>query len=105
MKNLMLLNGDRDIRFLEGQQEAEAFLKKEFIRMHSSTICKVEFFRHVISLAINGKLRTAGKGLLVSIDRLLESRMARVIAFVAAVAGVISIPIAAYQVNLWFHGA
>jgi hypothetical protein len=32
MKNLMLLNGDRDIRFLEGQQEAEAFLKKEFIR-------------------------------------------------------------------------
>ncbi len=105
MKNLMLLNGDRDIRFLEGQQEAEAFLKKEFIRMHSSTICKVEFFRHVISLAINGKLRTAGKGLLVRIDRLLESRAARVIAFVAALAGIISIPIAAYQVNLWFHGA
>jgi hypothetical protein len=105
MKNLMLLNGDRDIRFLEGQQEAEAFLKKEFIRMHSSTICKVEFFRHVISLAINGKLRTAGKGLLVRIDRLLESRAARVIAFVAALAGVVSLPIAAYQVNLWFHGA
>jgi len=86
MKNLMLLNGDRDIRFLEGQQEAEAFMKKEFIQMHSSTICKIEFFRQVISRAINGKLRTAGKGFLVRIDRLLESRAARVIAFVAAVA-------------------
>ena len=29
MKNLMLLNGGLDIRFLEGAQEAEAFLKKE----------------------------------------------------------------------------
>jgi hypothetical protein len=105
MLNLMLLNGDRDKRFLEGQQEAEAFLKKEFIRMHSSTICKVEFFRSVINSALNGKLRTAGKGLLVRIDRLLESRPARVIAFVAALASIISVPIAAYQVNLWFHAA
>jgi hypothetical protein len=48
MKTLMLLNGEIDRRFLEGSQEAEAFLKKDFIRMHSSTICKVEFFRHVI---------------------------------------------------------
>jgi hypothetical protein len=104
MKNLMLLNGGRDIRFLEGQQEAEAFTKKEFIRMHSSTICKVEFFRHVIGRAINGKLHTAGKGVLFRIDRLLESRVARVIAFVAALSGVISLPIAAYQINLWLHG-
>ena len=105
MKNLMLLNGELDVRFLEGAKEAEAFLKKEFIRMHSSTISKVEFFRHVISLAIKGKLRTAGKGILVRIDRLLEGRTARVIAFVAAVAGLISIPIAAYQVHLWSNGA
>jgi hypothetical protein len=105
MKNLMLLNGERDIRFLEGQQEAEAFVKKEFIRMHSSTICKVEFFRQIIGLAMNGKLHTAGKGLLVIVDRLLESRAARVVAFVAALTSIISLPIAMYQVNLWFHGA
>ena len=101
MKNLMLLNGEIDRRFLEGHQEAEAFVKKEFIRMHSSTICKVEFFRHVISLAIEGKLRTAGTGFFVRIDRLLEGRAARVIAFVSAIAGVI---IAVYQVILWIHG-
>lgn len=104
MKTLMLLNGEIDRRFLEGSQEAEAFVKKDFIRMHSSTICKVEFFRHVISLAIKGKLRTAGKDILVRIDRLLEGRVARTIAFVAAVAGVFSLPIAVYQVILWFHG-
>src|SRR5260370_40452043 len=64
MKNLMLLNGDRDIRFLQGQQEAEAFMKKEVMRMDRLTICKVEFFPHVISLPINWKICTAGKGLL-----------------------------------------
>jgi hypothetical protein len=105
MKNLMLLNGELDVRFLEGAKEAEAFLKKEFIRMNNSTISKVEFFRHVISLAIKGKLRTAGRGFLVRIDRLLESRAARVIVFLAAVAAIISVPIAVYQVILWTHGA
>lgn len=48
MLNLMLVNGERDLRFLEGSEEAEAFKRREFIRMHSSTIAKVEFFRHVI---------------------------------------------------------
>ena len=36
---------------LTGEQEAEAFKKKDFIRMHASTLAKVEFFRHVIILA------------------------------------------------------
>ncbi len=97
----MLLNGELDKRFLEGKQEAEAFLKKEFIRMNSSTICKVEFFRYVINLAIKGKLHTAGKGIQFRIDRLLDSRLARVITFLAAA---ISTPIAVYQCYLWVHG-
>jgi hypothetical protein len=104
MKNLMLLNGELEMRFLEGSQEAEAFLKKEFIRMHSSTICKVEFFRFVISLAIKGKLRTAGRGLSVRIDRLLESRSSRVATFVAALIGLLGLPVTVYQVFLWMRG-
>jgi hypothetical protein len=87
MKNLMLLNGDLDTRFLEGAQEAEAFKSMEFIRMHSSTISKVEFFRYVIVQALRGKLRTAGNQLVNRIDRLLDSRSHRVFAFVALVAG------------------
>jgi len=31
MKNLMLLNGELDVRFLDGAKEAEAFIKKEWL--------------------------------------------------------------------------
>ena len=104
MKSLMLLNGPLDVRFLDGAAEAEAFLKKDFIRMNSSTISKVEFFRHAISLAIKGKLRTAGVGLVFRIDRLLSSQAARVIAFLAAVLGIVTVPVAVYQAVLWLRG-
>lgn len=81
MLQLMLLNGQRDPRFLTGGEEAEAFRAKEFIRMHSSTISKVEFFKYVIELAQQGRLKTAGKGIVVKLDRLLDSRAHRVAAF------------------------
>ncbi len=98
MKNLVLLNGALPPTFLDGAQEAAAFKAKEFIRMHSSTICKVEFFRHVIVLAERGKLRTASKGWGVRIDRLLESRTAKIAALAAAVIGVL---VGIYQAYLW----
>jgi hypothetical protein len=87
MLNLMLLNGQRDVRFLEGSEEAEAFKRREFIRMHSSTIAKVEFFRHIIVLAEKGRLRVASSGVFIAVDRLLESRWARVSALAASVMG------------------
>lgn len=80
MLSLMLLNGERDPRFLTGKEESEAFQAKDFIRMHSSTISKVEFFRYAIMLALKGRLKTAGMGVLVRIDRLLESRWTRLAA-------------------------
>jgi hypothetical protein len=89
MLNLMLQNGQRDARFLVGAEEAEAFKTKDFIRMHSSTISKVEFFRHAIVLAGRGKLRTAGRSLPVRVDRLLESRSARLAAFGVMVASLL----------------
>ncbi len=49
-------------RILDGAQECAAFKVKDFIRMHASTIRKVEFLHHAIHLAGAGKLRTAGKG-------------------------------------------
>lgn len=81
MLNLMLQNGERDPRFLAGGEEAEAFKNKEFIRMHSSTIAKVEFFRHVIVKTLDGKLKTAESTFIYRIDRLLDGRLARVAAF------------------------
>jgi hypothetical protein len=94
MKNLMLLNGELDTRFLEGGQEAEAFKRLEFIRMNASTISKVEFFRYMIVLAQRGKLRTTSNQVGYRIDRLLDSRWSRV----AALTGTgIALSTAAYK--------
>lgn len=94
MLNLMLQNGQRDHRFLEGRDEAEAFKSKDFLRMHSSTISKVEFFRYAIMLAQQGKLKTAERTLRIRIDRLLESQLARLAAFITTAVTIIGLLIA-----------
>lgn len=84
MKSLMLLQGDLSKQFMEGAEESEAFKAGDYIRMNASTISKVQFFKHVIEQTLRGKLRTAGRSLFNKIDRLLESRSARVMALTAA---------------------
>lgn len=99
MINLAQQNGTLPQGFLTGEQEAEAFKNKHFIRMHASTLAKVDFFRHVIVLAQQGRLRTATKNWGVRVDRLLEGRTAKVIALAAGVVGAM---VAVYQAVLWF---
>lgn len=99
MLRLMELNGRRDPRFLSGAEEAAAFQRQEFIRMNSSTISKVEFFRFVLSQASKGKLRTAGRSLPVKFDRLMESRLSRVAIFLS---GLIGIPAGLLSLVLYF---
>ena len=101
MKSLVLLNGSLPPTFLDGAQESAAFKAKDFIRMHASTIFKVEFFRHAIILAGRGKLRTSGKSWGVWIDWLLESRGAKIAALLAVIVGVL---VGAYQAYLWAKG-
>jgi hypothetical protein len=101
MKTLMLLNGQVDPRFLTGAEEADAFKRRDFIRMNSSTISKVEFFRQVINLALRGKLRTAGRGFGARVDRLLESRGSRVAALVWTAT---SITVGVVKLAMWLHG-
>jgi hypothetical protein len=94
MKNLMLLNGPIDRRFLSGEDEAAAFKNQEFIRMNTSTISKVEFFWWVIEQARRGKLHTAGNRLINRVDRLLESRWSRLGALIGTA---IALATAAYK--------
>ena len=105
MINLAQQNGSLPQGFLTGEQEAEAFKNKDFIRMHASTLAKVDFFRHVIVLAQQGRLRTATKNWGVRIDRLLESKTAKIIALAAGVAGVVGAIVAIYHIVLWLKGA
>jgi hypothetical protein len=90
LPNLMLLQGELPKGFLRGKEESECFTKREFIRMNESTSTKVHFFRHVIDLALRGKLKTAGQSLANRIDKLLESRTSRVLALTGTVLGLLS---------------
>ena len=90
LTNLILLQGPMLKGFLEGSDESECFRKREFIRMNESTNSKVHFFRNVIDLSLKGKLKTVGTSLVNRIDKLLESRIARVAAFTGTVLGLIS---------------
>lgn len=102
MMNLALQNGPLPQGFLTGEQEAAAFKNKDFIRMHASTLAKVDFFRHIILLAQQGRLRTATSSWGVRVDRLLEGRNAKVIALGAGVVGAL---VAIYQAWLWLKGS
>jgi hypothetical protein len=106
MINLARQNGDLPQGFLTGEQEADAFKHKDFIRMHASTLAKVDFFCHVIVLAQKGKLRTASKTWGVRVDRLLESSSAKVVALLVAIIGtpatIIGAIIGIYKAILWF---
>lgn len=98
MLSLMELNGERVQGFLSGEEESEAFKAKDFIRMNTSTIAKVGFFSFVITAAAKGKLKTASHGFLNFVDRLLESRNARVVAACSTIIGLIA---SAIQLVLW----
>jgi hypothetical protein len=101
MMNLVKMNGTVPQGFLTGEQEAEAFKRQDFIRMHASTLAKVNFFRHVIVLAQRGRLKTASRSWGVRVDRLLESRSAKLAALIAAILGVIGVSL--YQLFAWLH--
>lgn len=98
MLSLMELNGTKVQGFLSGKEESEAFKAKDFIRMNTSTIAKVGFFSFVITQAVKGKLKTAGHGFLNFIDRLLESRKARLIAGISACVGLL---VGLIQLVIW----
>lgn len=81
MINLIRLQGEMPMHFLTGEQESACFANQDFIRMHLSTISKVHFFGYAIRQILKGKLKTASKDIANRIDRLLDSRIARLVAF------------------------
>ena len=72
-----------------GDEESACFGRMEFVAMNASTISKVQFFAYAITLAVKGKLKTVGKSYILFVDRLLENRYARLLAFTASMCGFI----------------
>jgi hypothetical protein len=81
MPNLIHMQGEMPKDYLTGEQESKCFANQDYIRMHLSTIGKVQFFAYAIRQMIAGKLKTSAKGIGVMIDRLLDSRANRVTVF------------------------
>ena len=100
MKSLMEMNGGIHRHFLDGQEEVAAFQNNEFIRMHNSTLAKVGFFYIVIKNLILGKLITASKGYGAALDRIFESRIAKMTGLFGTA---ITIGVGLWQSFLWMH--
>ena len=61
MERLLEQNGIKAKDYLTGQQEAEAFVKQDYIKLHMSTLRKVDVFANILNRAINNTLKTNSK--------------------------------------------
>jgi len=102
LKSLMELNGGVHRHFLTGEEEVKAFQNDEFIRMHNSTLAKIGFFHSVLRKLIKGKLHTASRGFGIMLDRIFEHRLAKI---VGAIATILTITVAVWQLWLWTSGS
>lgn len=101
LRSLMELNGGIHRHFLTGEEEVKAFENNEFIRMHNSALVKVGFLMSSLRKLVKGKLHTASRGIGIMLDRIFEHRIAK---FVGAIATIMSIGVASWQVLLWVQG-
>ncbi len=61
MENLYKLNGIKPLFFLTGKEEAEAFDKHEYVKLHQSTLSKVDIYSNLLDRAIKGTIKTNAK--------------------------------------------
>lgn len=91
-------NGGRHRNLLDGKEEVESFEKKEFLRMHASTLSKVGFFSSAMRKFVSGKLKTTSKGYGVKLDKFFESRAVKLLGLISIFLG---LPVAIWQLYLW----
>lgn len=58
LENLVEKNNITDMGFLTGKQEAEAFENKEYIKLHQSTLRKVDILANIFGRAADGSIKT-----------------------------------------------
>ncbi|MEB3182016.1 MAG: hypothetical protein VKL59_23715, partial [Nostocaceae cyanobacterium] len=84
--------------FLSGPDEATAFTNKEYVKLHQSTLRKVDVLANIIERTDNGSLKTNAKwkdmyggypGVIGEI--LKENWLVSIISFVSAIAGIAAI--------------
>jgi hypothetical protein len=94
MENLMLLNwGALKRDFVPGKEEIQLFKQKEYARLHASTVSKVRLFSDITERILDRKLKTEQATLYVRMERWLDHPYAKVVALLAALWTIISIPL------------
>lgn len=61
LENLMELNGISKQHFLSGAEEAVAFVAKEYVKLHQSTLRKVDIIHNITVREWDGTLRTRAR--------------------------------------------
>lgn len=97
MTKLMELNGGKNRDFLTGVEEVEAFTRKEYIKLHKSTMCKVYFFQSVFHKLHKKNLITARSNLPAKLNSLVESLPAKILGLIAVLYAVGQLGFLAYS--------
>lgn len=61
LENLVEKNSLTHPHFLKGAEEAEAFKDSEYVKLHQSTLCKVDIISHIANRAAGSTLKTNAK--------------------------------------------
>lgn len=61
MEKLLEQNGIKAKDYLNGQQEADAFANREYVKLHMSTLRKVDVFAIILNQAVNNTLKVNSK--------------------------------------------
>lgn len=86
MENLMKTNhkGELHKDFISGREEPELFKNKEFVKLHGSTLSKVNFFSQVIWDIYYGKLKTSNRNKLALITDYLSHPFWGILAIISS---------------------
>jgi len=96
LPSIMACNGGPHRDNLTGAEEAEAFKRKEYLRLHKSTMAKVYFFKSIYHKVQNRKLKTVRANLPEKVNRIVESLPAKILALVAVLYSIGQLGYSAY---------
>lgn len=91
MENLMKSNQDGELHkdFVAGREEPVLFEKKEFVKLHNSTLTKVNFFTKVIWDLYYNRLKTSNRNRLELVRDFLSHPYLGIIAIVSSIISII----------------
>jgi hypothetical protein len=61
LEKIIKKNNITDLNFLTGQEESDAFDNKEYVKLHQSTLRKVDILANILGRTLNRRLRTNAK--------------------------------------------